>query len=241
MRNPRVASLSGFEQGRWSSADVPLSHFAPVGVSTDQDGLEGKRLQALTFMVNSRDTGAHLVVDDVICYSAGEEDADAGGAFPARVIVLESFDYPGEQHSLWMEHYHLERPGTDSIRGVARGLPVGSGPGRRVRISIDPIQGAGTINRLRFHYMLKGAPNLQVQIFDLTSMDNRHILLSNLEQGIWRVADLDFTRESRRNDGTLDTLKAGNLLDDIFIFTVGAADSCELYIDNVVLYDAGGE
>lgn len=43
-----------------------------------------------------------------------------------------------------------------------------------------------------------------VLILDLTVQDNRHIRLQNLKRGEWSTLYLDFSRDSRRNDGTVD-------------------------------------
>ena len=82
---------------------------------------------------------------------------------------------------------------------------------------------------------------MTVQIFDATVQDNRHIRIANLKQSEWTTLYLDFTRDSRRNDGTLNApLNAGNLVDDLFFFVDGdGAKTAILFVDEVVLFDAG--
>jgi hypothetical protein len=82
---------------------------------------------------------------------------------------------------------------------------------------------------------------MTVQIFDLTVMDNRHIRLTGgPKQGAWQWANLDFTKSSKRNDGKNDRLVAGNRVDDIFFFIEPeGVQEPRLFIDEVVLYDAG--
>ena len=77
---------------------------------------------------------------------------------------------------------------------------------------------------------------MTVQIFDATVQDNRHVNLTGLKQGEWTTQYVDFTRNSRRNDGTADPFTAGNLVDDLFFFVPAKAT---LWVDEVVLYDAG--
>jgi hypothetical protein len=81
---------------------------------------------------------------------------------------------------------------------------------------------------------------MTVQVFDATVQDNRHIRLNNLKQEKWTTLYLDFTRDSRRNDGTLNSpFNAGNLVDDLFFFVEGeGAKSATLFVDEVVLFDA---
>jgi len=82
---------------------------------------------------------------------------------------------------------------------------------------------------------------MTVQLFDATVQDNRHIRLVDLAQGEWTTRYLDFNRDSRRNDGTPNSpFTAGNLVDDLFFFVEGGgAKSARLFIDEVVLFDAG--
>ena len=82
---------------------------------------------------------------------------------------------------------------------------------------------------------------MTVQIFDATVQDNRHIRVTDLKQREWTTTHLDFSRESRRNDGAADSpFTAGNKVDDLFFFvpSVPATDA-HLFVDEIVLYDAG--
>ena len=80
---------------------------------------------------------------------------------------------------------------------------------------------------------------MTVQIFDATVQDNRHVNLRDLKTGEWTTVYVDFTRDSRRNDGTRDTFRAGNKVDDLFFF-VPREQGREptLFVDEVVLFDA---
>ena len=80
-----------------------------------------------------------------------------------------------------------------------------------------------------------------LKLFDATVQDNRHIRLSQLKQGEWTTLYLDFSRDSRRNDGTSNSSFApGNLVDALFFFLEGeGAVRAQLFVDEVVLFDAG--
>jgi hypothetical protein len=81
---------------------------------------------------------------------------------------------------------------------------------------------------------------MTVQIFDLTAQDNRHVNVTNLKQGEWTTRYVDFSRDSRRNDGTDSPFAAGNVVDAIFFFVQPTGrQPVELYVDEVVLFDAG--
>jgi hypothetical protein len=81
---------------------------------------------------------------------------------------------------------------------------------------------------------------LTVQIFDATDQDNRHVHLRNLEEEAWKTVYVDFTKDARRNDGGTTEFAAGHVVDDLFFFVEPAGDGpLELFIDEVVLFDAG--
>jgi hypothetical protein len=94
---------------------------------------------------------------------------------------------------------------------------------------------------VRFRYYLDGTTEMTVQIFDATVQDNRHIRLTGLRQREWTTTHLDFSRDSRRNDGTANSpFSAGNKVDDLFFFVTSApSGDVRLFVDEVVLYDAG--
>ena len=80
---------------------------------------------------------------------------------------------------------------------------------------------------------------MTAQIFDLTDNDNRHIRLTGLKPGSWQTLYLDFTTDARRNDGGSTPFAAGHKVDDLFFFVEPEGDEqVELFIDEVVLYDA---
>jgi hypothetical protein len=81
---------------------------------------------------------------------------------------------------------------------------------------------------------------MTVQIFDAAVQDNRHIRLTGLKQREWTTTHLDFSRDARRNDGTANsTFAAGNKVDDLFFFVTSAgAGGVQLFVDEVVVYDA---
>ena len=80
---------------------------------------------------------------------------------------------------------------------------------------------------------------MTVQIFDATVLDNRHVRLHGLKQNEWVTAYIDLARDSRRNDGTPNSrFTAGNKVDDLFFFLPASVPEPQLFLDEVVLYDA---
>ncbi len=236
-----LARLTGLAQGEWSEATVNLG-----GVPAGESGpiLEAERMDGLIMMVEPAQKGesCELIVDDIICFSDyGKEKSPPGEPFPSRVICLWAFDVVDCYHPWTHRNYRVLRKGEmlENDWGVAQALPQENSPGKRIRLIIDPPQQVGVSTRMRFRYFLKGTSSLQAQIFDLTDRDNRHIVLEDVEQGVWRWADVDFTRDGIKNDGNRTPFKVGNLVDDVFFFPLGTGEDVELLIDEVVLYDAG--
>ena len=65
-------------------------------------------------------------------------------------------------------------------------------------------------------------------------------ITEDAKQNAWTFAYLDFTKNSRRNDGSDTPFAAGHKVDDIFFFVEPLGDTQpELFIDEVTLYDAG--
>ncbi len=108
-----------------------------------------------------------------------------------------------------------------------------------VQLPVPPRLPVGTPARLRFRCRLVGAAKLTVQKFDVTVQDHRHIELPDLPNGTWLAFEPDFTRESRRNDGTRDAFAAGHTVDDAFFFVLGAGPDARLWVDGVTLYRPG--
>jgi hypothetical protein len=105
-----------------------------------------------------------------------------------------------------------------------------------VQLMVQPPEAVGSPARLAFEHRLEGTNSLTVQIFDVTVQDNRHIVLRDLVPGRWQRAELDFTRDSRRNDGTADVFPAGNPVDDVFFFVHGAPTGARLQVRDVMLW-----
>ena len=86
---------------------------------------------------------------------------------------------------------------------------------------------------------------MTVQIFDATVQDNRHVNLRQLKQGEWTTIYLNLARETRRNDGSSGSpFAAGHNVDDLFFFlrpAPGQTQEPELFLDEVVLFDAGDD
>jgi hypothetical protein len=121
----------------------------------------------------------------------------------------------------------------------------GTGPhGKHAALmtGMNPVPGPcmGQLNCMYCRYYLKGTDRATFQHFSLSSSDNCNIRVSGLKQGQWSELTLNFTRDSRRNDGSPGAFKPGERMDDlkVFVGTPGDGQSYEMIIDDVIFFDA---
>lgn len=236
--------VSGLAEGKWSELTLDFSRHARRNDGTPGVPFrEGERMDDLKVFVGKPGDGKEyeLVLDDVIFFSEDPDLPPETEPFPNRVIFLASFDTgitPKEKPKYWPGEFDVVTKDAPAGRywGAARAVPRKDGRGRWIRLQIAPPRPAGAHTKLRFRYHLTGASKMTVQIFDCTDNDNRHVRLEGLKEGAWTFTYVDFARDGRRNDGKDTPFAAGHKVDDIFFFVDEGAD---LFIDEVVLYDAG--
>ncbi|MDP6721870.1 MAG: hypothetical protein QGF59_24595, partial [Pirellulaceae bacterium] len=102
-------------------------------------------------------------------------------------------------------------------------------------VIFNPVPGPpmGSNTRLSFRYRLTGTDVLRVQIYSLSKNYHRHLVLTGLEQEVWKSATVDMTK-ARRPDGSGGALSKDERIDDIQ-FYVNREASAE--IDDIILYD----
>ena len=105
---------------------------------------------------------------------------------------------------------------------------------------MNPVPGPrmGTLNRLYIRYYLKGADTARFQHFSLSVSDNCNIRVTGLVQGRWAETVLNFTEDSRRNDGSPGAFKKGERMDDLKVFVGKHKDgkAYEFIIDDAIFY-----
>jgi len=236
--------VTGLTEGKWSEVTMNFTRDARRNDGSPEPFGDGERMDDLKIFAGRPDEAARcdLWIDDVIFFANDPSLPPDPEPFPNRVIFLAAFD-TGPKEKYWPGDFDVvekEVPLGANWR-AARAVPRKDGRGKLVRLQIEPPRPVGAHTKLRFRYYLDGANELTVQIFDATVQDNRHIRVTDLKQREWTTTDLDFSRESRRNDGTADSpFTTGNKVDDLFFFasSVPAMD-VQLFVDEIVLYDAG--
>jgi purine nucleosidase len=164
------------------------------------------------------------------------------GLFPHLVHVVE--DYETDIERRWWLSGRLETkhvpPGS---KGACRAVltndfddRMGDAKAMYQAVIFNPVPGPpmGKNTRVAFRYWLKGAKSLRVQIYTLSKGYHRHLTLTELPQASWQSATVDMT-QARRPDGSGGALAEDERIDDLQFYTDPDA---ELYIDDIVLYDA---
>ncbi len=185
-----------------------------------------------------------LIVDDVICFSGIRSPLETPVIpFPRRVMRVWTFDAPDDYHPWTKEHYGIMRDTDGGARGdFARSVPHPRSEYPWIRLIVEPLSAVGGQTMLSFRHRLAGGPFLQVMMFDATIQDNRTIRIDDPVRNEWTTSVLDFTRDGRCNSGNQRPFTPGNRVDDIFFFPGFEADgSSELLLDEVVLFDGGGD
>jgi hypothetical protein len=241
--------LSGLTEGKWSEVTMNFTRDARRNDGTAGVPFRaGERMDDLKIFVGKPNDGKKydLLVDDVIFFSNDPELPPEPEPFPRRVLFVAAFDTghaPEWRDKMWPGEYDLVAPSKappDSLWGVAKAVPHKETKGKWIRMQIKPPRAVAEHTKLRFRYYLTGASKMTVQMFDVTDNDNRHIHLDGCKQKQWVTQYLDFTNNARRNDGKDTPFAADHVVDDIFFFVKPDGDEeVNLFVDEVVLYDAG--
>jgi hypothetical protein len=234
--------VDGLKTNQWSDLDLNFTRDARRNDGSVEPFGDGERMDDFKVFAGPPSESAHyeLLIDDVIFFANDPALPPEPEPFPNRVILLAAFD-TGPKEKYWPGDFVIdENPPPGANWRAARSVPRKGDGVPMISLPIAPLRPVGAHTKLRFRYHLSGASSMTVQVFDATVQDNRHIRLNNLKQEKWTTLYLDFTRDSRRNDGTLNSpFNAGNLVDDLFFFVEGeGAKSATLFVDEVVLFDA---
>jgi hypothetical protein len=242
--------VSGLSEGKWS--EITLNFTADAQRNDGTRGIpfkDGERMDDFQLYVGKPGDGKEytILIDDVIFFADDPILPPEKEPFPNRVIFVAAFDTgidPRSKPKYWPGEFEIVTRGKGSPEGsyggVARAVPRREGRGKWVRLQVAPPRPVGEQTKLRLRYHLTGASAMTAQVFDLTDNDNRHIRPERLKTGSWETLYLDLTADARRNDGGSTPFASGHRIDDLFFFVEPEGNrEVELFIDEVVLYDAG--
>ena len=217
----RYLALTGLPQGRWQSATVDMTQCRrPDGSGGPLSADE--RIDDIQFYT---DPSAELLIDDIVLYEAAPEGEKR--PFPRRLLFTGWFD-TGKQGKEWPGDFEivphkppLKWKAAKSVLNAERAAPW-------IRLDLRGERTLGAKTHLRFRYHVTGADAIQVALVNRKKKE-RHILdLNEMRKGAWTETLLDFTKQTR----------AGERVDEIqFLLPKGA----ELLVDDLLLYEPGGE
>jgi len=119
---------------------------------------------------------------------------------------------------------------------VAKGLAGPGGKGPQVLLKMVPPRHVGANTKVRLRYWVKGAKAIRVTLHDATAGRDRVTVVKAPKQGKWVTEYLTYSKNAKAVGG--GSFPAGNKIDSI-TFTASASASAQLYVDEVVLFDAG--
>jgi hypothetical protein len=203
-------TVSGLTEGKWTELD--LNHQTRGATMAAANVRRRRRMD--DFKVHwqaGAGASCELFIDDVIFYATiprcrRRRNHPNRDFFSPRSTL-------GRRKSIGLVIEIVEQPPA----GVSWRCEIGSAQdGKALMVRLRAAASGGAHTKVRFRYHLNGASAMAAQIFDAAVQDNRHVNLRDLKIGEWITTCVDFTRDSRRNDGTRDTFRAGNKVDDLF-------------------------
>ncbi len=238
--------VSGLKQGAWSEATLNFTRDSRRNDGSAGAFREGERMDDLKIFVGKPNDGQtyEMRIDDVIFFAEDPAAPPEPEPFPNRVIFLAAFDTGiGSQKDLdqfFPGAYQIARkPPTGRYWSCAQGVPAKDESTTHVVLKLSPVRHVGSQTKLRFRYWLDGAEGLKVLLHDASDSVDRVVEVKEPRKGKWTTAYLNFTQDSRCADGSSKPLAVGNKVDSLGFLVPGSGEKVRLYVDEVVLFDAG--
>jgi inosine-uridine nucleoside N-ribohydrolase len=225
----RCLTLTKLPQEKWQAATVDMTKARrPDGSGGPLS--EDERIDDIQFYADPK---AELIIDDIVLFDAalpGEKRP-----FPKRPIFTAWFD-TGRQGKEWPGDFDIVANKKPLKWKAARSVMNGKLGFPWILLHLRGERPLGETTQLRFRYHLTGADWMIVLLFNRTVNDNHVIEIKGLKKGKWGEITLDFSRNSKRMDGSKGKPRPGDRVDEIrFLLPRGA----ELLVDDVLLYEPG--
>jgi hypothetical protein len=241
--------VSGLEQGEWAETVMNFTRDSRRNDGSPGAFKKGERMDDLQVYVGKPGTGKkyEIIIDDAIFFAEEPGAPPEPEPFPRRVIFLAAFDtgiggkakktfYPGSFAAV-----HGGQAPADSYWAVAKAVkqdPKDKRPVLTVSLDMNPARPVGPNTRARFRYWVSGAETIQVSLSDDTAKESHAVKVEGCEQKKWATQYVKFSAGERTPDGR--KLPVGTKLGRI-AFQVPYKPGAELYVDEVVVYDAPGK
>jgi hypothetical protein len=234
---------TGLRQGAWGETVLDFTHDSRRNDGSPGAFKNGERMDDLQVYAGTPGDGRKyaLIMDDPILFAEDPALPPEPEPFPRRVMFLAAFDTGIDARSLpkyYPGRFEIvtDKAPPGSYWGVAKAMPDEDSGAVSVVLEMKPLRTAGPNTKLRFRYWLKGADSMGVALHDVRG---EHVLAESLQhccQGTWTTKYVTFKRGKVEPD-LGRRLPVGTLLDKLVFLVSGK--NAELYIDEVVLFDAG--
>ncbi len=241
--------VSGLEQGRWAETVLNFTRDSRRNDGSPGAFKEGERMDDLQVYVGKPADGKQyeIIIDDAILFAEAPGAPPADEPFPSRVVFLAAFDTGIDARSrprYWPGQLEIAS-GAKAPRGsywaVARAVPAAGGKESHVLLEMKPPRPVGAVTKLRFRYWVEGAKRMKVVLHDATAKALCAIDLEDIAQKNWTTRHLDFSKDAkvRKAKAAGKPLAVGNKVDSLSFIVAGSGQKVRLFVDEVVLYDAG--
>jgi len=244
--------VSGLAQGRWSEMVLDFTRDSRRNNGAPGAFKKGERMDDLQVYVGKPGDGKQyeVIIDDPILFAEEPGAPPEPEPFPRRVMFLAAFDtgidpksrqryFPGEFEPAIRGAKETFGIGTaapeDSYWVVARAVPKKGTKDLHVLLEMKPPRPVGPNTKVRFRYWAQGAAKVNVILHDATAKRDRAVAVAGCKQGRWVTEYVTFSKDEQSLGGKFAT---GSLVDSISFVTPGAKD-VELFVDEIVLFDAG--
>lgn len=235
--------VSGLKQGVWAETVLNFTEDSRRNDGSPGAFKKGERMDDLQIYVGKPGDGGkyEIIVDDLIFFADDPNLPPEPEPFPRRVIFLAAFDTgvaPKVRAKYWPGQFEPVS-GSEAPRAsywvVAKAVPGADGSRSHVFLEIKPPRHVGPNTKLRFRYWLKGTDIIQIVLHDATAKKDRVVSATGCKQGKWTTKYVTFSDNERLTDGS--KMAVGNKIDSL-AFVVPLTPGVELYVDEVVLFDA---
>jgi hypothetical protein len=243
--------VSGMKQGEWAEMVLHFTRDSRRNDGSPGAFKRGERMDDLQVYVGKpgQEKDLEIIIDDPIFFAENPDLPPEPEPFPRRVIFLAAFDtgidsrsrpkfYPGrfEPAVGAGETFGIRRTAPKGgYWVVAAAVPAPEADVQHVRLEMKPPRPVGPNTRVRFRYWLRGVDKMDVCLHDATDSRDRRVSVTRCQQAQWATRYVTFSRGGTFAGG--GPFPTGNRIDAV-TFSVPNNKDVELYVDEIVVYDA---
>ena len=163
-------------------------------------------------------------------------EAEWDALWPKRVLFSQDFEGASRPDADWEGVLETANVPEGSKRALGGMVPK-QYFARRVRVGMYyDYARAATTTWVKFRYFISKSVPITVFVFDMTQSDNWEHRIAQPAVGKWTEVTLNVTRDFRKKGGGGAKVRAGDAIDDVFVFAGEPGDKeLQLIVDDVQL------